>query len=970
MNNNMNLYQALSQTPVVSSIFARSSRQKNAPATRGLKLETLENRELLSATTWESPAAPTETAAFVQSYHADLTSISLATLESGVERIEATVASLGGNKANIEWTRVQGATKYYLMSSTSTDGENYSAWTGMKYVNDPDDSSQTVATQLTLTTGKYYLFKVRAVTAQGVTDFTETEFPIVVTKPESPVITTAAIDHATGIADVEFQTVDNANLYRVDYTFDDGATWQFAKYVSVGEGEATSTKIYIDAESTSAVVSHKLNANKTYYFRVRATNDCGSSEYTISDPIAYMGAAAPQWVSAQEQVGAHYATITWAASESATEYFIQSSTNGGESWSGVKKASASEFTYDAANDTYSYTYFISTGKTYLFRVRAYNELGADGSSTESNPVSLSVVGIPENFRVAGAEAVNPTTYPIGERYSKVTVTLSWDAADNATKYVVKYSKDGGDWKLLKNINDPSVTSVTFGALAGSVYNFSIMAVNAISFSEEVNTGTYGVYKAGLNHVDVVAGQTLQATGVAPTETSAAYQWQYRTGAGDWIDIPGANDSSYTPTAEDVANQYWIRVLVSGALSDCNAGSYVAEGVAAPVVGALNPPSNFTFGEYNSETHALPMSWVDNSDVEDGYYIEYSIDGGVTWAKSAWLDANVTERTGTVYEENTYQFRIRAYNASGYSAWAYSAIFPNPDHGPDVPSLCVTIPGDVVDPNDGEISLREAILYAAQYPELGSEITFAPWLDGQTITVTNGELAVNQTLTFNGSGQNITVSAGYASRLFKVSASGVTFDGLTLANGSASQGGAIYLNSGSVTVKNGGICDNRATNGYGSAVYVNRGTLTIDSSRVTGNTGRNGTIYARRGTTVNVVNSLMVENSATNGGAVYAANGSTLQVYNATITNNTATSGAALYIDGATVKMYNTIIYDNNEYSWYISGQYRIETYNCLVSEDYSSRRPPVGSNHNNVTGYGVVLDSNYRPYYNSENDKS
>ncbi|MDO5310189.1 MAG: hypothetical protein Q4G03_11965, partial [Planctomycetia bacterium] len=50
----------------LSSLFERTSK-KNTPATRGLKLESLENRELLSATTWESPAAvtPSETVAFV-----------------------------------------------------------------------------------------------------------------------------------------------------------------------------------------------------------------------------------------------------------------------------------------------------------------------------------------------------------------------------------------------------------------------------------------------------------------------------------------------------------------------------------------------------------------------------------------------------------------------------------------------------------------------------------------------------------------------------------------------------------------------------------------------------------------------------------------------------------------------------------------------------------------------------------------
>lgn len=86
-----------------SSLFERTSK-KNTPATRGLKLESLENRELLSATTWESPAAVTATdnAAIVLSVQSDMAPISLATLDASVERIEATPVSVGSNKANIE----------------------------------------------------------------------------------------------------------------------------------------------------------------------------------------------------------------------------------------------------------------------------------------------------------------------------------------------------------------------------------------------------------------------------------------------------------------------------------------------------------------------------------------------------------------------------------------------------------------------------------------------------------------------------------------------------------------------------------------------------------------------------------------------------------------------------------------------------------------------------------------------------
>jgi hypothetical protein len=92
-------------------------------------------------------------------------------------------------------------------------------------------------------------------------------------------------------------------------------------------------------------------------------------------------------------------------------------------------------------------------------------------------------------------------------------------------------------------------------------------------------------------------------------------------------------------------------------------------------------------------------------------------------------------------------------------------------------------------DSGPGSLRAAI--AAAHDR--DVIVFDPSLDGQTISLTSGELAFNQSLRIEGPGANqLTVSGNHASRVFDLTGSGakVTIAGLKIADGQATQGGGI------------------------------------------------------------------------------------------------------------------------------------------------------------------------------------
>jgi hypothetical protein len=117
-------------------------------------------------------------------------------------------------------------------------------------------------------------------------------------------------------------------------------------------------------------------------------------------------------------------------------------------------------------------------------------------------------------------------------------------------------------------------------------------------------------------------------------------------------------------------------------------------------------------------------------------------------------------------------------------------------------------------DSGAGSLRDTIAAA----QSGDRIVFDPSLARQTITLTSGELAINQSLDIRGLGADqLTVSGNGASRVFDLTGSGadVTIAGLTIANGLAAQGGGIENAASNLTLSDDVLSNDRAVGGAGA-----------------------------------------------------------------------------------------------------------------------------------------------------------
>jgi hypothetical protein len=195
---------------------------------------------------------------------------------------------------------------------------------------------------------------------------------------------------------------------------------------------------------------------------------------------------------------------------------------------------------------------------------------------------------------------------------------------------------------------------------------------------------------------------------------------------------------------------------------------------------------------------------------------------------------------------------------------------------------------------GAGSLRDAIQKAKD----GDTIVFASSINGQTIMLTSGELAISKNLDIEGPGASLlAVSGNNASRVFDVSQNQkpvtVTIAGLTIENGRSAggNGGAIFNLGSTLNLTNDILANNlsRESNGIsangGAIDNYNGATLTISNCTLSGNQAIGGAGYGLAG-----------------GGGIDNEPGGILSVSQSTFNNNRAQGG-----DGGTISDHSSFI---------------------------------------------------------------
>jgi Ca2+-binding RTX toxin-like protein len=224
------------------------------------------------------------------------------------------------------------------------------------------------------------------------------------------------------------------------------------------------------------------------------------------------------------------------------------------------------------------------------------------------------------------------------------------------------------------------------------------------------------------------------------------------------------------------------------------------------------------------------------------------------------------------------------------------------------TFTVTTAADRVDAGDGALSLREAV--ARANASAGADtILFAGALEGRTLTLTEGQLAVAADITIDGDrnddGDRVTLDGNQNGRVLAISGGGgtdVVLDDLVITGGRVvgQNGGGILLGAG---------------NGLALTQCTVRGN---DTNSDIFEVGDGGGIYAEAGGRLTITASTLSGNSASWGGAIALAEGSSLELTRSVVRGNSAGSyhagaGGGIHATGSEVRVTASTLVGNSGY---------------------------------------------------------
>ena len=127
----------------------------------------------------------------------------------------------------------------------------------------------------------------------------------------------------------------------------------------------------------------------------------------------------------------------------------------------------------------------------------------------------------------------------------------------------------------------------------------------------------------------------------------------------------SNITTYADTSLSAATQYWYRVRAYNATGP----SAFAGPTSATTLSAAPPEAPTSLSATAVSSSQIDLTWTDNASNESGFQIERSTDAA-TFTQIGEVASNVTTYADTSLSAATqYRYRVRAYNATGPSAFA-------------------------------------------------------------------------------------------------------------------------------------------------------------------------------------------------------------------------------------------------------------------------------------------------------------
>lgn len=413
--------------------------------------------------------------------------------------------------------------------------------------------------------------------------------------------------------------------------------------------------------SNTAYDDATVSASTAYDYRLIATNASGNSAASNTASVTTPAAlptppAAPSALSAVA-ASATRVNLSW-TDNSANEsgFVIQRSVSAGP-FADLATVNANVVTYADLS--------VVASTSYQYRVYAYN---GGGNSANSNTASVTT------------PAPAPPTAPsnlVAITQSGSSIALTWqDNSTDETGFSLERQLTGGVFTVIQTLAAGVTSYLDTSLTPGTTYSYRIRAFSANGNSAYSNTATATTTappptgptaNCSVSPTSISVGQsvTLSTLGtVAGTTPIASYSINWGDGTQTGSGAPPLS----IPHTYNTAGSYIPRLTVTDQNALTSSAS-AATVTVAPVVTPVPPnaPTNLT-GSQTAPTQ-VTLGWQDNANNEDGFNVERRLTGAASFGALANTGANIpTYQDNTVTQGNSYDYRVRAFNVVGNSAY--------------------------------------------------------------------------------------------------------------------------------------------------------------------------------------------------------------------------------------------------------------------------------------------------------------
>lgn len=413
--------------------------------------------------------------------------------------------------------------------------------------------------------------------------------------------------------------------------------------------------------NTVAYADTPLAADTTYYYRVRAFNAFGQTDYSNIAHATTLDfpPLGPTNLTAVA-VSAYQVDLAW-VDQSANEdgFTVERADASDGPWEdvGTAEVDATAFTDET----------VIPLTTYYYRVVGFN---SGGDSPYSNVVA---VNTPDGPPRAPANLMVITISPN-------QIELGWtDRSVNETGVEIERAPSGmGPWTLVGLTGPDAVSFIDTGLDPLTTYYYRVRAVNNLGHSPYSNaasaTTTITLPPAPANLL-AVPGATDQTMVLTWTDNSGVeflfnLERSSTTPDGPFFLIASlpADSTTYTDHSLAPCSTYYYRIRAYNFIGYSDYSVVTVGDTSGCVPQQPIGPSVLAAQALSDST--IAVSWADRDNQELGFKVSRSISADGPWNLVATVGANVTLYTDSGLAAGTrYYYRVHAFNAVGRSAWA-------------------------------------------------------------------------------------------------------------------------------------------------------------------------------------------------------------------------------------------------------------------------------------------------------------